>query len=351
MAEKETSMRDDLDAAIEAGESEQPENEEYYEEGREAAQETEKEEVSEEAVREDPDQPEEDRVDDPADKPAKAAKGPTAPVDWSPTVKDKWNKLDPDVQQAIVKRERDTNILMEKTVSERKLAEEFIRTMEPHRAHMAAEGIQNPIHAIQGLMNTAAVLKFGSPQQKAKKFAEMCNHYTIDIELLDSELAGEQLPQEQQQPQRDPEVQYFIQRMKQAEQNQQQQVIYNATSTVDEFRGRPEHEFVNYTELNSKGEPVRIIEHMMADKLDIARNKNEQMSLDDAYEKSVWEHPETRKVLLQRLSYGGKGMMEQKKNAASSISGRRGSGSDISDPDKMSMRDLIAAQFGDTGRI
>ena len=339
MADKETSIRDDLEAAIEADESEQPEIEERDEEGRQAAQEGAQEEVSEEAVREDPNQPEEDRVEDPAGKPAKAAKGPTAPVDWSPTVKDKWKDLPPEVQQAIAKRERDVNVTLEQTTSARRISEHFIKTVEPYRAIMAAEGVQDPMVAINGLMNTAAQLQVGNPQQKAQRIAGLIKHYGIDIELLDSVLAGEQLPQGQQQPASDPRIDQIWQRMQQAEQNQQQQVTYQAHQSIGEFAADPKNEFFEHVRLR------------MADILDVARVNNEQMSLEDAYSSACYANPEIRGILQKRQMYGGQGMMEQKKAASSSISGRRSSGSDAHKADNMSLRELLESQMGDTGRI
>ena len=127
--------------------------------------------------------------------------------------------------------------------------------------------------------------------------------------------------------------------MQQAEQNQQQQVQQQAYSSIGEFSQDPQHEFFEH---------VRV---KMADNLDMARMNNQPMTLKEAYDAACWSNPEIRDVLVKRQTYGGKGMMEQKKNAASSISGRRSSGSDAADSDKMSMRDLIASQFGDTGRI
>src|SRR3990167_8473657 len=69
--------------------------------------------------------------------------GPKPPVDWSPALKEHWGKLPAEVREWVDKRQRDTDMLLQNTVAERKLAQEFVRVAEPYRPLMAAEGVQN----------------------------------------------------------------------------------------------------------------------------------------------------------------------------------------------------------------
>jgi hypothetical protein len=232
---------------------------------------------------------------------------------------------------------------MEQTSSQRHLAEQFIRTCEPYQALMQAEGVQHPLQAVDGLLKTTAVLQMGTPGQKAQKLAELFSHYGVDLNLLDQALAG-QLPDESQQapaPVNDPRIDWMMQQMQAAQQNQNHQVNQQAAQSVNEFAAT-EPEFY---------ESVR---YVMADELDLAAAQGRSLSIEDAYNSACWKNNEIRGILMKReneKALGVGGGMTGKRNAASSVTGGKAGDTSQSDVENMSMRELIAAQFEGDQRI
>ena len=229
-AAKETTLREDMAAAMESLEN--PDETEVVEETHD----TETAPVQEEAPQEVPVSEETGPV---TAAPARSevqqevdrGKVGKPPVDWPIAKKDTWAKLDPDTRQYISDRERHINSTLQETVAARRVADSFLRTAEPYRALMAAEGVNDPIQAFQGLMNVTATLAMGSPQQKAERIAGLCKHYGVDIEMLDAALVGS-LPQNPQQSQfeqlldqRMAPVNQLLAQINQANQNQHNQLM------------------------------------------------------------------------------------------------------------------------------
>jgi hypothetical protein len=206
---------------------------------------------------------------------------------------------------------------------------------------MAAEGVQNPLQAIDGLMRITATLQSGAKQHKAQAIANLVKHYGVDIETLDSALVGsmpkddpQESRMEQMLNQRLAPVDQLLQRIDYGNQQQVQQLYSNAYQSIDQFGQDPQNEHFD------------LVRYDMANWLDQAAAQGRTMSLNEAYDRACQFHPEVSQYMRQRQ---GGGMM-QKKAAASSLPARsNGSGGSAND---MSMHDFIASQFGDgAGRI
>lgn len=342
-AESETvgdSLRDDMEAAfdkLEAGG--QPE--EVIDAGPEHTEVEEAPETQTEAPEKIPETPEgsdpsELRAEVDKPKPAAEAK---PPVDWSPALREHWGKLPPEVRQKIADRERHIAVTMQETTAARHLANDFIRAIEPYRGLMAAEGVQNPIQAVEGLMRVTAVLSMGAPQQKAERIAGLVKHYGVDIELLDQALAGSlPAPDPNQQAfqrmldERMAPVNQLLSRLGQAEQQQGQQMYGQAQQSIEQFGADPKNEFF---------EDVR---YDMADFLDMAAQRGVSMSLKEAYDRACALHPEIQQVIAKRNPVS----IQDKRRAATSLPSRGSSGGGKGE---MSLRDEIASHFPDEGRI
>ncbi len=344
MAEQETSLREDLEAAA----AEVEENSEVQEQ---AAPETAQEEKTEvpgegeptaEAAEQDPEPAE------PAE-PAKPAAAPKPPVDWAPEVKAKFADLDPEVQAAIVERERGINEALQQTADIRHQYDNFNQMISPYLPLMQAEGVSDPAVAIKGLLETTAALQMGNPQQKAQRIAGLIQHYAVDIETLDNLLAGNpaadpQMSQfEQMLNQRLAPVDQLLQRANQAQAMQAQQQEMEANQTIEQFAADPK---------NVHFEAVRTV---MADFLDMAGQRGQQMSIQEAYDRACALDPQIAPAVMQeraqQAAQGQQGMLAGKKNAASSIHGRPASTNTAILSDDMTLRETIAAQLEGSDRI
>lgn len=253
-----------------------------------------------------------DQPKEPQSDPSSKADKP--PVGWSPEVREHWAKLPENVRKQVSKREAEVNKVLQDTAEARRLHNDFTKTIEPYRALMVAENVQNPMQAVNGLLETAAALSMGTKQQKAQRLAQLIGHYGVDIETLDSVLAGQQPPQQQQDSQLSPDIEQLInQRLAPYEQERQRrqqehayQVKQRAAVSVNEVSQK---EFFNDVRMD------------MADIVELATKRGETITLEQAYDKAVTLNPEIQKVIRTRQSAESMG---NRQNAASGINGKRG---------------------------
>jgi hypothetical protein len=331
--QEESSVGGDLREVIDKLEAVTDEDhEEHAAEEQAAAPEKTKEEVPAEAA---------EKESEPVSEPIKSAY--KAPLDWGPKLKQEFGKLPESVQKVIHDRELSVNNVLRQTAQERRTAQEFNTIVSEFRGLMAAEGIQEPLQGIRGLLATTAQMAMGNQDMKAAKIAQLVRHYGVDIEKLDAALVGEQPQQQQPQPIADPRLDYVFNRMQQAEENAQLNMVQKADSTIHEFGADAKNEFF---------EDVRA---SMADFLDVAAKHGQEMSLREAYDRACAINPEISQIIAERnAQHRGQTSAEhaaQKANAASSISGRSGGMTGGADVEGGSIRDILESQFSQTGRV
>lgn len=274
----------------------------------------------------------------------------TAPIDWKPELRAEFGKLPAELQQAIHQREVHVNQVLQQSAESRRMAESLVRTVEPYRALMVAEGVNDPLQAVDGLLKTAAALSMGSPAQKAQRLAQLVGHYGVDIEMLDKALAGSlpknteedriaQLVEQRMQP-----VNQLLNQFQQAQQQQHWQVQQQAVQSVEQMAENPQ--FPHFD----------VVREIMADFVDLAAGRGEPLTLEDAYQRACMTVPQIAQQYVQQQSgsfmQGQQQRVDHKRNAASSIVGRANSGSTgKTDLSSMSLRETIEAQMAGGGRI
>jgi len=262
-----------------------------------------------------------DTTDTPADE--SRTKTPRPPVSWSVTNKQEWDKLPDGVREEITARELQVNQLFQQTADDRRTATQFNEMVTAYAPVIAAEGVQNPMEAIQGLMNITATLQQGGPQQKAERIAGLIKHYGIDIGMLDNVLAGEPVADPQQQQlnqmldQRLAPVNQLMEQLNQTRQQQEMQTQQEAGQTVEQFGADPKNEFFHD------------VREVMADFLDMASSRGQNMSLEQAYDRACALNPEIANIVASRRAAeqqaANQTTMTNKRNAASSVVGRSAS--------------------------
>jgi hypothetical protein len=242
-----------------------------------------------------------------------------APQSWSPKLREDFAKLPANVQAQISKREGEMSTFLNEGAESRKFGDRMNQTLQPFQSVMAAHGTNDPVQAVQGLMETAAMLQMGSPQQKAQKLADMVQHYGIDITALDNALSGqpqvtaEQSNLEKMLEQKLAPMNQFMNNVQQNQQTSQQQVQETAQNDVGTFEQTAE--FIND------------VRNDMADLLDMAASRNQEMTLQQAYDKACALNPEISGIISQRASddllKGNQQSNQNKRYAASSIRGNQ----------------------------
>lgn len=267
-------------------------------------------------------------------------KTPKAPVGWNPKAREEWVNVPPEAQQMILEREKEIAITLQQTQQARHTHDAINQLATSFAPIMAAEGVSEPLTAIKGLFETVAQLRVGTPEQKAGKMAQLIQHYGIDVQALDNALVGESgaSPDAHIQSLVDQKlgpVNQLLQELQGRGQANQQASMEQAQQEVDNFQG----EFLENVRLD------------MADLIDMAAARGQQMTLQDAYDKAVLLHPEIQEVLDKRASDAAllnqQENLDKKKNASSSIAGEKGGeGGAIGDE---SLRDTISSAWDEQG--
>lgn len=247
-----------------------------------------------------------------------------APASWKPEVREHWAQLPEGVRAEVARRESEVARTLQDTAEARKTAEAVMRTIAPYEAFIKAEN-SNPLQAIDNLMSTAARLRTGTAPELAQMVAGIVNQFGIGrfgnnfIEMLDSALAGQQPRQadpqtmavQQAVQQQLAPVQQFISRFEQMQQAQQQQVVQESHSQVGQFLSQAEF-----------GEDVR---NDMADILEVAQRRGQNMTLQQAYDRACMMNDSVARVLQQRrLAQGAQvsnTAAQRARQAAVSVSG------------------------------
>ncbi len=365
MSTTETSMRDDLEAAISASEETEVESteavveettddtitaadfEQEEESGDEesetaeaqAASETPEGEVSgeiESAEAAEPDAAVESADGDQPD----IEKAPTS---WPPAAREGWKELPEPVRAQVAKREREIALALEDGKINRKTGENFKSVVDKYAQVMAAEDVQDPIQGVEKLMQSVSVLRMGTPEQKAMKIAHFIKGYGVPIEVLDGILAGDGAAAPIAGQVADPTTQLIDQRLapvnellSKIENAEKQRNFENNQKMIDEVK-----------QFSAANEFYEDVKKDMADLVDIAANRGDTMSLEDAYNKACAMHPEVSKVLEQRRQnealIGQQETVNAKREAASSITGDQGGTPQRNG--SLSLRDQIEEAF------
>ena len=260
-----------------------------------------------------------------------------APKSLSPGAREAWRATPKAMQDEIAKRERDYEAGIVKYADNAKRAEGMDRVLQPYSQYLEMNGGAG--NTVQNLLQTGAALQFGSPSQKAEMISNLINQFGVDIKTLDNMLVGQAPPPEvQQQNQVQQQIQQAIApyqqhllQMQQAQQYQEQQGQQAISGEINTFA--------------SNNEFYGDVKMQMADILDLAANRGQQMDLNEAYNMACQLNPEIAKIRQSReLSQN----TQQRKRAASSIHGSPGGPGGSSTPG--STRSAIEDAWDTAGR-
>lgn len=287
--------------------------------------------------------------------PAPPSEPPEFPVDkapqsWRAPQRAKWEKLDPDVRQEVMRRERETSRVLGETAQARHLSNQFNEIVQPYQARINSLGV-TPLAAVQSLLKADYLLSNAPKAQRAQYMAKLINDYGVDIMELDSALAGkapadpvdarlEELVQQRLAP-----LQQFLTQQQQREQAQERQSMTQVTQTVDQMAVDPKYPHF---------ETVRMD---MADVLDLAAKRGLYLSLEQAYNRAVAMNPEVSSQVATQQAADAKKAAAQAANARAqkalgasvSVGGAPG-GVPSGASGAIDRRSTIAAAFDSLGR-
>jgi hypothetical protein len=207
-------------------------------------------------------------------------------------VKEEWRNLPNSVREEIHRREREFATRIQQTTEDSKFGATMQEVLRPFEAVMSMEA-NNPFQAVQNLARAASILRMGAPQQKAQFVAQLTKDYGIDVEMLDSALAGEEPDPESQKLD-----QMLNQRLKPI-----QEMFQEISQTRESLRNRQNTTYQQEVEAfaaNKKNEFFDEVRDDMADLIEIRAKRKENLSLQDAYNIAVQARPDLQEILSKR---------------------------------------------------
>lgn len=231
-----------------------------------------------------------------------------APQSWSAAERAHWEKIPPEVQAVIARREEEAHRGITTLGQDAALGKKLKDVINPYLPMIRAEG-GDEAGAVRDLLQTAYILRTGNPQQKAEVMRHVAGLYGVDLSVA-----------AQGAPQVNPELQSLRQELAQlrgylgnAEQQQHQQVQGQAQAIIETFAADPKNEFYEQ------------VKPLMAHLLVAGQAKDMQ----EAYDMACHANPDVRSTILTRQqadaeakrAADAKAKADAKRKAAGSISG------------------------------
>lgn len=229
------------------------------------------------------------------------------PNSFTPAFKEKWNDLPDIVKAEIHRREEETHKMVTRHDGELNLGREIKEVISPYMPIIQAEG-GTPVTAVRDLLNTAYVLRTGSPEQKLAVVQSVCAQYGVNIAEVN-----------QEKEYVDPTINQLQQELARLREQANPDALYKQLKERQE-RDTLQAEAKAFS-LNPENKYFTKVQPFMASLLGEGVAKD----LKEAYDMACNAHPEVRSILeAERKAADAekrKSEIRAKQNAASSISG------------------------------
>jgi hypothetical protein len=271
------------------------------------------------------------------------------PQAWKAPQKAKWEKLDPDIRQEVLRRERETTQVLNDSAQARQLAQQFQQTVQPFMGRLQSMNA-HPLVAVGELLKADYLLSTAPKAQRAQFMAKLIKDYDVDLLELDGALSGKgpadpvESRVEQLLAQRLAPFQQFISQQQMAEQQRAQQLNQQLEHTVETMAQDPEYPYF---------ERVR---DTMADIIEVLANRGQHISIEAAYNRAIAMDPAISQEIAAKSAAEAQVTQaatlnkraQQALKASSSVGGAP-SGSTGKPPNATDRRATIAAAFDAAG--
>ena len=235
-------------------------------------------------------------------------------------LKEHWEKAPPELQQAFAQRDAD----YEKGITSYKQRDAEARAItelfQPYEWMLRNENT-TPAQAIGPLLQTAALLRTGTPHQKSQAVAQLIQQFQIPLDQVAAYFGGEAPPQQDSHyNQLAQQVQQLTQHITQSQYEAQKQNENRALSVIQQFASDP---------ANTHFEVVqdRMLSLLQAPQVlgDIS-HMSEREKLQVAYDTAVRLDPQLAQSLFaqQQQSYAAQNQVQKAKQAAVQVRGAPG---------------------------
>lgn len=262
------------------------------------------------------------------------------PNGWPAEAKAKWHELPAEIMAAVQKREQDIAKFTSTRDEHASFGKEMYQAVQPYMALIKAEGA-TPASAVQSMLNTAYVLRNGTPDQKRNALLQTARQFGVELGTPAAPTNGQQSPELAGLYNEIAQLKGLLSQQQIAEQQRQQQAEQQQFQTVQQeltaFAADPAHPHFE----SVKGHMSALLAQGVCS------------GLKEAYDIAVWANPETRATLLaqQRAEEEQKRVAEAKRKAEEakrrsiSLTGGPGNTAANSAPEDRSLRDELRANF------
>lgn len=274
----------------------------------------------------------------------------TPPATWSAGAKAIYSQLPEVARKEIAKRERDYAVGIQQYAERAKIADSFMREVQPYEAMIRAEGA-TPERALGSFLKQAYILRTASPQQKGELIMQVAQKYGADL----SQFIGQQ--QEQAAGNQDlSQVQQLVQQLVSPHLQKIQQWEMQQTTAQQQQQMQMEQEIQGQitafqSATNEDGSPKHLYFENVRPAMSALMGNGQAKTLEQAYEMACWANPEVRSALIadQQRAAEAKRLEEAKRKAQDAgragfnVSGQGGVG--IAGATQSSLRDDLSAQL------
>jgi len=261
------------------------------------------------------------------------------PNGWPAEAKAKWHELPPEIMAAVQKREADVAKFTSTRDEHASFGKEIYQAVQPYLATIRAEG-GTPRSAVESLLNTAHVLRTGSPEVKRQLLLRTAQQFGVDLGVA----AKPNAPQNTEFASLQGEIATLKNELAQFRNAGNQQLQTEVQTEIEAFAANPKN--VHYESV--KGHMAALIGQGLA------------KDLQDAYDQAVWARPDTRATLAaqqradeeQKRRADAKQKAEDAKRKNVSITGGPGNTAAAAAPGGRGIREeLLAAQAAQSGGV
>jgi hypothetical protein len=241
-----------------------------------------------------------------------------APNSWREDAKAIFKDLPEEAQAEILKREADFEKGIAKHAEKAKQADDFLTAAAPYTAMIAAEG-GTPAKAFESLLQTAAIFRVGSPQQKADTVRQLIQQFGVDVNLVSPQDEGTATYQDPDLAALKAEIADLKGQLTTQQATEQNQKIQTANQQIEEFAQAEGHEHFD---------KVRT-------QMGVLIQSGQAKGLQDAYDQSLWLVPELREEMLakqkkaeedKKTAETKKAVKKAKKAAGTNLKSKGGTG-------------------------
>jgi hypothetical protein len=257
-----------------------------------------------------------------------APKEPKFPTSDAPTraempkslrleLKDHWEKAPAELQQAIAQREADFERGINTYKSRDAEAKAITELFQPYEWMLRNENA-TPATAIGPLLQTAALLRTGTPQQKSHAVAQMIQQFQIPLDQVASYFGGEQpQPQDNQYNQLAQQVQQLTAHITQSQYQAQKQNESRALSVIQQFASDPAN--VHFEAVSDRMLQLLQAPQVLGDTSQMSEREKLQL----AYDTAVRLDPTTAQQIYaqQQQSMQAANQVQRAKTAAVQVRG------------------------------